>query len=249
MRALLSLLLGLIVAVVSGAAADDARRAVTAFMDRLSGAPVTDLTIRQHLTIYHADGLHPHSIGDQVLYVKVPQRRRVEQTVEGRRDIHLTVGTRAWIRQADGQIEEVPRDRRAPDRTHLCTPLTRRPADLLAEWRGLGVRDDVSHQVRVRHRPVTVIGAKAGDRASPAVWLDDEYGIVRVIAHAVPKGPGLVDLACSEHRPVAHGIYFPHRQELFADGKLLLRLIVQSVTVNGNLPDGLFDPDALRREP
>lgn len=248
-RALSPLVLGLIVALVSGAAAADAQRAVTTFVDRLSGAPVTDLTIRQQLTIYHADGLHPHSTGDQVLYVKVPQRRRVEQTIEGRRDIHLTVGNRAWIRPADGRIEEVPRERRAPDRTHLCTPLTRRPAELLAEWRGLGVRDDVSHEVRVRHRPVTVIGAKAGDRASPAVWLDDEYGIVRVIARAVPKGPGLVDLTCSEHRPVANGIYFPHRQELFADGKLLLRLIVHSVTVNSNLPDSLFDPDALRREP
>jgi hypothetical protein len=107
----------------------------------------------------------------------------------------------------------------------------------------------VSHEVRVRQRPVTIIGAKAGDRASPAVWLDDEYGVIRVIARALSTGPGLVDLTCSEHRPVAGGIYFPYRQELFADGKLLLRLIVHSVAVNSNLPDALFDPDALRREP
>jgi hypothetical protein len=249
MRVRSPLVLGLVVALVSGSEAADARRAVTAFVDRLSGAPVTDLTIRQQLTIYHTDGLHPHSTGDQVLYVKPPQRRRVEQTIEGRRDVHLTVGGRAWIRQSDGRLDEVPRDRRTPDRTHLCTPLTRRPSELLAEWRGLGVRDDVSHEGRLRHRPVTVIGATAGDRVSPAVWLDDEYGVVRVIARAVPKGPGLVDLTCSEHRPVASGIYFPHRQELFADGKLLLRLIVHSVVVNSRLPDALFDPDALRREP
>ncbi|MGH7311613.1 MAG: hypothetical protein ACREJV_00440 [Candidatus Rokuibacteriota bacterium] len=248
MRVLGPLVLALVLTLVSGTAANDARRAVASFVDRLSGASVIDLTIRQQLTIYHADGLHPHSTGDQVLYVKVPQRRRVEQTIEGRRETHLTVGDRAWVRQSDGRVDEVPRDRRAPDRTHLCVPLTRRPAALLAEWRGLGVRDDVSHQVRVRQRPVTVIGAKAGDRDSPAVWLDDEYGVVRVIARALPKGPGLVDLTCSEHRPLTNAVYFPHRQELFSGGKLLLRLIVHSVTVNGNLPDSLFDPDALRRE-
>ena len=247
-RILGPLSLGLVVVLAAGTAASDARRAVTAFVDRLAGAPVTDLTIRQQLTIYHADGLHPHSTGDQVLYVKVPQRRRVEQEIEGRRETHLTVGDRAWVRQADGRVDEVPRDRRMPDRTHLCAPLTRRPTELLAEWRGLGVRDDISHHLQVRQRPVTVIGAKAGDRGSPAVWLDDEYGVVRVIARTLPKGQGLVDLTCSEHRPLANALYFPHRQELFSEGKLLLRLIVHSVAVNGGLPDALFDPDALRRE-
>jgi hypothetical protein len=242
------LVFALVVALTSGTAAQDARRAVTAFVDRLAETPVTDLTIRQQLTIYHADGLHPHSTGEQVLYVKVPQRRRVEQSIEGRQETHLTVGDRAWVRQADGRVEEVPRDRRMPDRTHLCAPLTRRPADLLAEWRSLGVRDDLSHQVKVRQRSVTVIGAKAGDRDSPAVWLDDEYGVVRVIAKAVPKGAGLVDLTCSEHRPLINAVHFPHRQELFSEGKLVLRLIVHSVSVNDRLADSLFDPDALRRE-
>lgn len=249
MRALGPLLIvALVLAPVSGRAADEARRAVVSFLDRISGVTVTDLTIRQQVTIYHADGLHPHSTGDQVLYVKGPHRRRVEQMVDGRREVHLTVGGRAWVRLADGRVEEVPRDRRGPDRTDLCAPLTRRPADLLAEWRNLGVRDDVSHQVEVRRRPVTVIGAKAGDRDSPAVWLDHEYGVVRVIARTLPTGRGLVDLTCSEHRPVASALYFPHRQELFSGGKLLLRLIVHSVTINGSVPDALFDPDALRRE-
>jgi hypothetical protein len=246
-RALHPVVVVVVLVLASGSAANDARRAVTAFVDRLAGAPVTDLTIRQELTIYHADGLHPHSSGDQVLYVKMSQRRRVEQTIDGRQETHLTVGDRAWVRQADGRVDEVPRERRMPDRTQLCAPLTRRPAEVLAEWRTLGVRDDVSHQVKVRQRPVTVIGAKAGDRGSPAVWLDDEYGVVRVIARALPKGPGLVDLTCSEHRPVMDGVYFPHRQELFSDGKLVLRLIVHAVTVNSSLPDSLFDPDVLRR--
>jgi hypothetical protein len=42
-------------------------------------------------------------------------------------------------------------------------------------------------------------------------------------------------------------VHFPHRQELFSDGKLVLRLIVHAVAVNSSLPDSLFDPDVLRR--
>jgi hypothetical protein len=243
------LVLGLVVALASAAAANDAQRAVTSFIDRLSGAPVTDLTIRQRLTIYQPDGLHPQSTGDQLLYVEGPGRRRLEHTVNGRREVHVTVGDRAWVRRPDGRVDEVSREGNRRDRSHLCAPLRRRPGELLAEWRGLGVRDDVSHRVKVRERPVTVIGAEPGDRASPAVWLDEEYGVVRVITRErLSGGPAVVDLTCSDHRLVSQSVHLPYRQELFTDGKLLLRLIVHSVVVNSNLADALFDPDALRRE-
>lgn len=46
------LTVALMLAPVPGHAADDARRAVVSFLDRIFGATVTDLTIRQQLTIY-----------------------------------------------------------------------------------------------------------------------------------------------------------------------------------------------------
>lgn len=244
-RAVGPLILGLGLALASGAPASESRRAVEAVVGRGAGAPITDLTITQTLTIYHPDGRHPQSTRDLKIFVKPPNRQRVEQTIAGRREVHLAVGDRAWVRHADGRVDEVPRGRRE-HRWHLCALMPRDAADPLVEWRSLGVRDDVSHLVQVRGRPVTVIGAGAGDRTSPAVWIDAEYGVVRVITRE--RGSGLVDRVCSEHRPLLNGRYFPYRQELFTDdGKLRLRIVVRGVEVNTNLSDTMFDPDVLRR--
>jgi hypothetical protein len=130
-------------------------------------------------------------------------------------------------------------------------PFKRTAADLLTEWRTLGIRDDVSHETRIAPgRTVTVIGARPGDRATPAVWIDPEYGVVRFIRREhLPRGEGLVDLAFSEHRPLAGRFFFPYRQEAFVDGKLLVLIVVRSATVNTGLADALFDPDALRLGP
>src|SRR5256886_16274996 len=77
------------------------------------------------------------------------------------------VGARVGARGADGKVYEAPATGRGSESTRLLVPARRTAADLLAEWRTLGVRDDVSHVVRVRGRPITVIGARAGERDVP----------------------------------------------------------------------------------
>ena len=230
------------------ALAADGRAAVEAFVARLAGASVTDLTIEQTFTLYHPDGRHPRSTGEQRVWVKIPRRQRVEQLMDGRREVRLAVGDQVWIRTGDGRVYEAPLERER-DRTHLVMPFRRTAADMLAEWRALGVRDDVSHVTRLAGRSVTVLGARPGERATPAVWVDPELGVVRFIRRErLPTGEGVVDLAFSEHRPLTGAFVFPHRQEAFVDGKLLLLVVVRSVTVNTNPPDTLFDPETLRRE-
>ena len=231
--------------------AQDAKAAVEAFVGRFQDVSVTDLVIVQDLTLYHPDGRHPQSTGQQRVLFKLPLRQRLEQTVEGQRQVQLTVGDRVWVRRADGKVYEIPATAQpGSDRTHLLVPLRRTAADLLAEWRTLGVRDDVSHVERIGARPVTVIGAKAGDRDVPAVWVDTDYGVVRFVTRQqLPTGPALVDLTFSEHRPLLGGFYFPYRQEAFVKGKLLVLITVRSASANTNLPDALFDPAALAREP
>ncbi len=231
------------------ALAGDARSAVEAFVARVAGAQVTDLAIEQTFTLFSPDGRQPQSSGEQRVWVKVPRRQRVEQVVEGRLEVRLSVGDQVWIRSADGKVYEAPPAEREHDRTHLLMPFRRTADDVLAEWRSLGIRDDVSHQTRAAPgRTITVIGAQPGERATPAVWLDPEYGVVRFIRRErLPKGEGLVDLAFSEHRPLVGAFFFPHRQEAFVDGKLLVLIVVRSVAVNTGLADSLFDPDALRR--
>jgi hypothetical protein len=231
------------------ALADAARTAVDAFVARLGGASVTDLTIEQTFTLYHPDGLHPQSSGEQRVVTKLPRRQRVEQVMDGRREVRLVVGDQVWVRSAEGRVSEAPPTERERDRTHhLVMPFRRTADDILAEWRGLGVRDDVSHVTRVGSRLVTVIGARPGERDAPSVWLDPELGVVRVVRREkLPRGEGIVDLTFSEHRPLAGAFAFPHRQEAFVNGKLLLLVVVRSVAVNTNPADALFDPESLRR--
>jgi outer membrane lipoprotein-sorting protein len=233
------------------ALAADARTAVESFVSRVAGAQVNDLAIEQTFTLFSPDGRQPQSSGEQRVWIKVPGRQRVEQTVEGRREVRLSTGDKVWIRSPDGKVYEAPPGERERDRTHLLMPFKRTAADLLTEWRTLGIRDDVSHETRIAPgRTVTVIGARPGDRATPAVWIDPEYGVVRFIRREhLPRGEGLVDLAFSEHRPLAGRFFFPYRQEAFVDGKLLVLIVVRSATVNTGLADALFDPDALRLGP
>ena len=247
----LALVLPLVLAVVGAgtpeAVAQDARAAVEAFVARISDVRISDLVIDQNLTLYHPDGQRPVSGGEQRMLFKLPQRQRVEQVIEGQREIQLTVGDRVWIRRADGKVSQVASADPTRALAHLLIPSKRRAADLLAEWRSRGIRDDVSHEARVGGRPVTVIGAQPGDRDVPAVWLDPEYGVVRIVTRErLPNGVRLLYLTLSEHRPLVGKLYLPYRQEVFVDAKLLVLFTVRSVAVNTNPADALFDPASLR---
>jgi len=232
------------VAAVSGS---DARSAVDAFLSHLGHANVADLVVDQTLTLFDPAGRHPQSSGEQRVYMKLPRRQRVEQMIDGQKEVRLTVGTRVWVRGADGKTFEAP-PAGTRDATQLLVPLQRTGADLLAEWKVLGVRDDVSYVTRAGDRSVTVIGARPGERSVPQVWLDPERGVVRFVTREkLPTGEGVIDLALTEHRPLVGGFALPYRQEAFVDGKLVVRVLVRSAAVNTGLDDALFDPNALRR--
>ena len=235
----------------SGAVASDARAAVEAFLSRFSEARLASLVIDQTFTLYDPTGRYAQSTGEQRMSFKLPRRQRVEQTIEGRRDVRLVVDDHVWVRQPDGKVYEAPRAAPTRDTSHLLVPARRSATDLLAEWRALGIRDGLAHVTRYNGRAVTVIGAAAGDRESSAVWLDPEYGVVRVITKEKlppPYGETLLDLTLSEHRPLVGGFYYPYREEWFAAGKLLLLIVTRSVVANPPLDDAIFDPEALRRE-
>jgi len=246
-RARVGVLLVVVLVPVAAASSDEARSAVDAFLARLGQVNVTDLVVEQTLTLFDPGGRHPQSSGEQRVYVKLPRRQRVEQTIDGQKEVRLTVAHRLWVRGFDGKTVEVPLPG-ARDATQLLVPFRRTGADLLTEWKVFGVRDDVSYVTRSADRMVTVIGARPGERTVPQVWLDPELGVVRVVTHEkLPQGEGVLDLAFSEHRPLAGGFALPHRQEAYLDGKLVVRVIVRSAAVNTGLDDALFDPDALRR--
>ena len=243
----LPLILAAIGVSVPVASAQDGRAAVEAFVARFSNVQIGDVVIDQNLNLYHPDGQRPYLSGEQRMFFKVPQRQRVEQTLDGQREIQITVGNKVWVRRADGRVVELPAVEPLRALPTVLVPVKRRAEELLDEWRSRGVRTDVSHVVRVGARTVTVIGARPGDRDVPAVWLDPDYGVVRLITREqLPNGAKLVDLTLSEHRPLAGRLYFPYRQEMFVDGKLLMLFTVRSIAINTNPADALFEPASLK---
>lgn len=243
----LPLLLAAIGVSVPVASAQDGWAAVEAFVARFSNIQIGDVVIDQNISLYHPDGQRPYLSGEQRMFFKVPQRQRVEQTLDGQREIQITVGNKVWVRRADGRVVELPAVEPLRALPTVLVPVKRRAEELLDEWRTRGVRTDVSHVTRVGARTVTVIGARAGDRDVPAVWLDPDYGVVRLITREqLPNGAKLVDLTLSEHRPLAGRLYFPYRQEMFVDGKLLMLFTVRSIAINTNPADALFEPASLK---
>lgn len=235
------LLVALPVAAAQGA---EPRAVLERFLARVAGAPVRDLTLEQDLTVFNPEGRAAFTTGSQRVIVKLPDFQRIEQTLEGRREVRLTARGRTWRRAADGTVSEMPRDR--GQAIALAVPLHRSADELLAEWRALGVRDDRSHETRMAGRSVTVIGAQVGERDRPAAWIDPEYGVMRFVAReAVATGTVLTDIVFSDFRPLLGSLFFPHRQETFRSGKLVVRLLARSVTANTNPPDSLFDPVSL----
>jgi hypothetical protein len=243
----LPLLLAAIGVSVPLASAQDGRAAAEAFVARFSNVQIGDVVIDQNLSLYHPDGQRPYLSGEQRMFFKVPQRQRVEQTLDGQREIQITVGNKVWVRRADGRVVELPAVEPLRALPTVLIPVKRRAEELLDEWRARGVRTDVSHVTHVGARTVTVIGSRPGDRDVPAVWLDPDYGVVRLITREqLPNGAKLVDLTLSEHRPLAGRLYFPYRQEMFVDGKLLMLFTVRAIAINTNPADALFEPASLK---
>ena len=242
-RAAVVLVLGVLSAsVVAGA---DVRTVVGAFVGRVATADLRDLIIDQTLDVYDPQGRYRQARIDQRLFIKMPGRQRLEQTVDGVREVQIIADGRMWSRQGDGKVEagSIKRQR---DTARLLLPVARSIDDVLGEWRALGVRQEVAHTSRLLQRPVTIVGAFAGDRESPSVWLDDRYGVIRLVTREkLPTGPALVDLTFSEHRPLTGDLFFPYRQEAFVNGRLQLLIVVRSIAVNTKLADTLFDPNLL----
>jgi hypothetical protein len=242
-----AVLIGLLLLGSPGLAAD-ARTVVQAYVARLAGTAIEDLSVVQTFSLYHPDGRQPAATGSQRLFLKLPRSQRLEQDIEGQREVRVTIGDRVWIRQADGRTYEGPPSEGRRDRMHLLTAFQRGADDLLREWQGAGVRTEVSDEVRSGGRAVTIVGAKAAERDRPAVWIDPEYGVVRFITQErLPQGAALVDIVFSDHRPLVDRFFYPHRQEVFAEGKLLALVAVRSVAVNTRPAPELFDPEALKR--
>jgi hypothetical protein len=224
--------------------AAEPRAVLERFLARAASTPLRDLTLEQDLTVFNLEGRAAFATGTQRVVFRFPDHQRLDQVVDGRSEVRLTVRGKTWRRAPDGTVTTLPAER--GHAIALAVPVHRSADEVLAEWRALGVRDDRCHEARVAGRVVTVVGAEPGERDRPAAWVDPDYGVIRFVAReSADAGSVLTDISFSDHRPLIGTLFFPYRQETFRSGKLLVRLLVRSVAVNTGPPDSLFDPATL----
>src|SRR3990172_7929370 len=225
----------------SRAAAQDARTLLERFLSKVSAVSVNDLAVTQEIVIVDPSGSGQKVSGEQRLYLKPPDKRRLETQLESTRVVTLLNGSRL-VMQSEGKAREAPPGDRARDRRDLIFPFQRSAQDLLAQWQSHGIRTDLVHQGTHGGRAVTVIGATPGDQSLPSVWLDPEYGVVRLVTREeTPAGLKRIELSLSHFRPMVGGISYPYKQETLLDGQPFSVVSVKSVRVNSGLSDELFD--------
>ena len=247
-RLLFGFLLLILLHAPSVATAQDAKVLLEQFLSKISAVSVNDLAVTQEIVIVDPGGSGQKVSGEQRLYLKPPSKRRLETRLESARVVTLVNGSRL-VMQSDGKAYEAPPGDRVRDRRDLIFPFQRSAQDLLAQWQSHGIRTDVIHQVTHGGRAVTVIGATPDDRSLPSVWLDPEYGVVRLVTREeTPAGLKRIELSLSDFRPMVGGVSYPYKQETLLDGRPLSVVSVKSVKVNSGLPDELFDPDRLLQE-
>lgn len=242
------LTLGGILLFAAPSAAQDVSAAVERYAARLRGVAVGDLLVTQSLTVVNPRNPADRATGDQRLSIKFPARQRLETRIGGEREVRLLSGGRMVI-QRGGKAYEAPPQQGGYQRGDLLIPFERTAAELLSQWRSLGVRTEISHVTTVDGRQVIVIGARAGDRTSPAVWLDPDYGVMRLVTRDTSTGTArTLELVYSDHRKVAGEFFYPYDQQGLLGGELVFVVRVRSVEINVGLGDSIFDPDALLKE-
>lgn len=240
---------GVVLFAASGAA-QEIPAVVERYAARMSGVTIGDLLVTQSLTVVNPQNPVDRVTGDQRLSVKFPARQRLETRIAGEREVRLLSGGRMVIQRGGRAFEAPPPERERQQPGGVLIPFERTAAGLLSQWRNLGIRIEVSHVTTVGGRQVTVLGAQAGDRASPAVWLDPDYGVVRLVTKDHSTGTArTLELVYLDHRKVVGEFFYPYEQQGLLDGKLVFAVRVRSVEINVGLADSIFDPDALLKEP
>ncbi|MEO7457427.1 MAG: hypothetical protein ABIY52_14275 [Gemmatimonadaceae bacterium] len=104
----------------------------------------------------------------------------------------------------------------------------------------------VVHVDTLFHRPMIVVGARAGDMLTKQFWVDAEHLYFVRTLEAAPREPTKVqDVRFVDYRREGGGWMAP-RVEIHTDGKLVFTEEYSDVKSNVALDDALFDPSKVK---
>lgn len=181
---------------------------------------------------------------DGRLYLRGPERRRLVEEEEGGWVWVEREGVRAAGRGNDlERAQDKPTDLLALLLMPAGKNLESRAERQLSVLSTLGVDVARVSLSRYEGRPAYVVGALPWEDTRPQVWLDKETTLpVRSILYTRGGQVGdRIDTHYLDWGSGAAGNWLPRVIESYAGDRLRLRVEVQGVKVNQNLPQTLFD--------
>jgi len=117
------------------------------------------------------------------------------------------------------------------------TPLDRTAAAL----RAIGVDLAVTHDDTWESRPVTVVGARAGDVRAPQFWIDKErLVLVRQIEPIKGDTTRLLDIKVGKYQQL-RGLWLPTAIEIGINGKTIQLESYSEIKLDPPVSNDLFD--------
>ncbi len=170
------------------------------------------------------------------MWQKVPDKLRVETTIEGRTTVQAYDGRTAWwiVPLVSAQAREMPPDQGLPFRRQAGFE------DPLVVWKEKGYRLELLGREPAEGAPARKLRLTTAD-GSVILFFIDDAGLVR--KSAIPLAPGenppLLEVIYGDYRPV-DGLMMPFSIENRDNGRTLMTIAAESIEIAPDLPDSLF---------
>jgi hypothetical protein len=216
-----------------------ARDLVTEMHDHYSGKWYRTLRFNQTNTFYTSSGKEEQSHWVQNL--SVPGRLRID---------FEPLSSKSGLLILNNRVTTFDNGRRIDSRRSIQAVLTL-TADVYAipvsvtmrRLDSLKIDTDKFHVDKLDKKKVYVIGAEEGDLESSQVWIDASRLVLVRLIQKEKRGERTVvtDTRVGEYREI-DGFLVAHEFVSMRDGRPYFREQYENVKVNGDLPDGIFDP-------
>lgn len=221
------------------ASVSSARDLVTEMHDRYSGKWYRTLRFNQTNTFYTSSGKEEQS--HWVQHLSVPGRLRID---------FEPLSSKSGMLILNNRVTTFDNGRRVDTRRSIQAVLTL-TADIYAipvsvtmrRLDSLRIDLDKFRTDKLDKKKVYVIGAEDGDLESNQVWIDAERLVLVRLIQKENRGERTVvtDTRVGEYKEI-DGFLIAHEFVSMRDGKPYFREQYEKVKVNGDLPDGIFDP-------
>jgi hypothetical protein len=217
-----------------------ARQILTFMLERVVGG--NTLVVSQKAVMYDSGLEGGMQEIQETLYFKYPGRFRSEMNAGGLRKVH--------VRGPDGVLvimdDKIMGESEGPLDRFSAPFLHKRQAPLAQELAELGIDLGTVTLGRFEDKVAFVIGARYPDETVPQLWIEkDSFRPIRFIPGGRDGAPA-GEIVYSDYRSVGKRGEYPARILFYERGNLVRMNVMESLEVNVEVDDALFDVTSLR---